>query len=91
MQTVTVGELQNNLSLYLKKAKDGDEIIVEENNVVIARILPFDENTEEEILISQGFMTLPKRELPEDFWDEDAPEVPLEKIVEAIRTERDED
>ncbi len=91
MQTVTVGELQHNLSLYLKKAKNGDEIIVEDNNEVIARILPFNTQIEEQILVSQGIMTLPKKELPKDYWDMDAPEIPLEKIVEAIRSERDED
>lgn len=91
MQTISVSELRQNLGLYLEKVKHGDEIIVEDDNEVIARILPFDENAEERILVSQGFMTLPKRELPEDLWDEDAPEIPLEKIVEAIRAERDED
>ncbi len=91
MQTISVSELQQNLGLYLEKVKDGDEIIVEDNNEVIARILPFDENSEEQILVSQGLMRLPKNELPEDFWDTDAPEISLEKIVEAIRAERDED
>lgn len=91
MQTVTVGELQHNLSKYLKKAKNGDEIIVEENNEVIARILPFNSEIEEQILVSQGIMTLPKKELPKDFWEMDAPEVSIKTIVEAIRTERDED
>ncbi len=36
-------------------------------------------------------MRLPKKELTEDFWETDAPEIPLEKFVEAIRSERDED
>jgi hypothetical protein len=35
-------------------------------------------------------MTLPKRELTEDFWETDAPKIPLEKIVRTIRNERDE-
>lgn len=91
MQTVTVGELQHNLSLYLKKAKNGDEIIIEDNNEVIARILPFNPQIEEQILVERGIMTLPKKELSDDFWKMDAPEIPLETIVETIRTERDED
>ena len=89
MQTVSISELQHNLSLYLEKVKDGDEIIIEEENEAIARILPFD--NEEKHLVSDGLMRLPKKELTEDFWKMDAPEVPLDKIVEAIRTERDED
>ncbi len=89
MQTISVSELQHNLTLYLEKVKDGDEIIVKEENEVIARILPFD--NAEQLLVSQGLMRLPKKELTEDFWESDAPEIPLERIVEAIRSERDED
>ena len=91
MQTINVGELQHNLSVYLEKVKDGDEIIVEDGDELIARILPFDENDEEQTLVSQGYMTLPKKQLTEDFWETDAPEIPLNKIVETIRSERDED
>ncbi len=91
MQTISVSELRQNLSLYLEKVKDGDEIIIEDNSEVIARILPFDENDEEKILVDQGFMSLPKKELTEDFWNGDAPEVSTEKITEVIRNERDED
>lgn len=91
MQTVSVSELQQNLSLYLEKVKDGDEIIIEETGEVIARILPFDIEDEDARLVSEGLMRLPKKELPKDFWDEDAPAIPLEEIVKAIRSERDED
>jgi prevent-host-death family protein len=89
MQTISVSELQQNLNLYLEKVKDGDEIIVEDENEVIARILPFD--TEEKRLVAGGLISLPKKELTEDFWETDAPEISQEKIVEAIRSERDED
>jgi antitoxin (DNA-binding transcriptional repressor) of toxin-antitoxin stability system len=91
MQTVSVGELQLNLGLYLKKAKNGDEIIVEENDEVIARILPFNSEIEEQMLVSQGIITLPTKELPKDYWETDAPEISIEKIAETIRSERDED
>ncbi len=89
MQTITVSELQRNLGLYLEKVKDGDEIIVEDENEVIARILPFE--TEEQRLVAGGLMSLPKKELTEDFWESAAPEICQEKIIEAIRSERDED
>jgi antitoxin (DNA-binding transcriptional repressor) of toxin-antitoxin stability system len=91
MQTVSVGELQHNLSLYLNQAKTGDEIMVEDNNEIIARILRFNTQTEEQLLVSQGFMTMPKKTLSEDYWKTDAPEISIEKIVETIRNERDED
>ena len=89
MQTISINELQHNLSLYLDKVKDGDEIIVEDENEIIARILPFE--NEEQKLVLQGLMAMPENNLPEDFWESDASEIPLEKIVEAIRSERDED
>lgn len=91
MSTVSVSELQHNLILYLEKAKDGDEIIVEEKNEAIARILPFNAKDEDSVLVAEGLMRLPKKELSEDFWETDAPEIPTEKIVEAIRSERDEE
>ena len=89
MQTISISELQHNLNLYLNKVKDGNEIIVEENDEIIARIMPFDE--EEKILVERGLMSLPKKELTDDFWEADAPKIPLRKIVKAIRAERDED
>jgi len=91
MHTVSVSELQHNLISYLEKARDGDEIIIEDQNEVIARILPADVRDEESRLVAAGLMSLPKKELTEDLWKADAPDIPLEKIVEAIRRERDED
>ncbi len=44
----------------------------------------------EQMLVSQGIMTLPKTSLTEDYWETDAPKISIEKIVETIRSERDE-
>jgi prevent-host-death family protein len=54
MQTISVSELRQNLSLYLEKVKDGDEIIIEDKSEVIARILPFDENDEEKFWLNKA-------------------------------------
>lgn len=91
MQIISVSDLQQNLGLYLKKVKDGDELIIEDNNEVIARISPFDTEDKETRLVAEGLMRLPKSELPKDFWNEDAPDISTEEIVKAIRSERDED
>jgi hypothetical protein len=51
-----------------------------------------DMDDEERELVTSGLMRLPENEdLPEDFWEAGAPDVPLEKIVSTIRSERDED
>lgn len=91
MHTVTVNDLQNNLNDYLAQVKLGEEIIIEDKDEIIARILPFGTEDEESHLVAEGLMRLPKKELTGDFWEQDSPEIPLKKIVEAIRNERDED
>jgi hypothetical protein len=48
-------------------------------------------SVEEQMLVSQGIMTMPKTGLPKDYWDLEAPEISTEKIVETIRSERNED
>ena len=67
MQTISVSELQTNLGLYLEKVKDGDEIIIEDDDKAIARILPFDENDEEQLLVSQGFILCRKKNCRKTF------------------------
>ncbi len=91
MHTISVSELQHNLISYLENAKDGDEIIIEDENEAVARILPADARDEEARLVAEGLMRLPKKELSEDIWNAPAPKIPLKKIVEAVRSERDED
>lgn len=91
MQTISISELQKNLALYLEKAKDGDEIIVEETGEAIVRISPFGQKDDEALLVEEGLMSLPKRELPSDYWDANLPELSSGIIIETIRGERDED
>ena len=92
-----IAELKNNLSVYLKDVKNGGEVIVSERNVPFAKIVPFVEieeyETEEEKLVAEGVLAPPtvRGPLPDSFWeDDDLPNVPLEKILEVIREERDE-
>ena len=92
-----IAELKNNLSAFLKGVKNGGEVIVSERNVPFAKIVPFVEieeyETEEEKLVAEGILAPPTNvgSLPDSFWDDDdLPNVPLEKILEVIREERDE-
>ncbi len=91
-----IAELKNNLSVYLKDVKNGGEVIVSERNVPFAKIVPFDDTeeyeTEEQKLVAEGILAAPAngRPLPDSFWeDDDLPNLPLEKILEVIREERD--
>jgi len=97
MKTANIAELKNHLSVYLNEVKRGGEVLVSERNVPFAKIVPFVEKeeykTEEEKLVAEGILAPPavRGPLPDSFWEEERPNIPLNKILEIIREERDED
>lgn len=63
MRTVNVAELKNQLSKYLTFAKGGEEIVIRERNLPVAKLVPFsaEGGTEEELLlVAAGKMRLPQ-------------------------------
>ncbi len=63
MRSVNVAELKNRLSKYLRFAKGGEEIVIRDRNLPVAKLVPFstDEGSEEELLlVAAGKMRLPK-------------------------------
>ncbi len=96
MNTIEISELQKHLGSYLAQVKSGKQFAIEEDNKIIAQILPFEAENglseDEKKLVAEGLMRLPINEDFEDeFWEMDLPEVSLEKVVVTIRSERDED
>ena len=70
MKTVNIGELKNQLSGYLQYVREGEEIVVRNRRVPIARILPFRRSSaseKEEQLVASGAMKMPEAEMD---WDE---------------------
>lgn len=70
MKTVNIGTLKNELSAYLQYVRRGEEVIVKDRNVPVARILPFHHaglSEEEAQLVAEGKMKLPEKEMD---WDE---------------------
>jgi antitoxin (DNA-binding transcriptional repressor) of toxin-antitoxin stability system len=64
MRNVSVAELKNRLSKYLALAKGGEEIIILDRNLPVAKPVPFssEEGTEEELLlVAADKMRLPER------------------------------
>ena len=64
IRSVNVAELKNRLSKYLTFAKSGEEIIIRDRNLPVAKLVPFSpqEGTEEELLlVAAGKMRLPER------------------------------
>ncbi len=95
MRTVNVTELQTNLIAWLERVRAGEEVLVSDLDRPIARLLPVEISDEVEAveleMAAAGLVRLPTEELPESFWEMEAPVVATEDIVAAVRAERDED
>ena len=69
MRSVNVAELKNQLSKYLAFAKGGEETVIRERNLPVAKLVPFsaEEASEEELLlVAAGKMRLPRQPLDVD-------------------------
>lgn len=93
MRTVNIGTLKNQLSAYLHLVRNGEEVVVRDRNVPIARIVPLpmafppegDHEAELAYLISTGQVRPPKQEMDwEAFWALPHPTVSDEAMKEAI-------
>ncbi len=62
MRTVNIAELKNSLSKYLTFAKAGEEVVIRERNLPIAKLIPFtpgDAEDQELLLVAAGKLRLP--------------------------------
>ena len=63
MRTVNVAELKDQLSKYLTFAKSGEEIVIRDRNLPVAKLVPFSAEgaDEQELkLVAAGKLRLPK-------------------------------
>ena len=96
MQTVNVAELRSRLSTYLGRVRGGEEILIRDRDLAVAKIVPlskvedFDEKLLE--LAVQGQVRLPERSLDlRSFFALPAPNIAEDKLRAAIEEEREED
>jgi antitoxin (DNA-binding transcriptional repressor) of toxin-antitoxin stability system len=64
MRSVQIAELKNKLSAYLNFVRAGEEVLVRDRTLAIARIVPLgvkELDAEEKSLVADGVMTLPAR------------------------------
>jgi prevent-host-death family protein len=62
MRSVNVAELKNNLSKYLTFVKAGQEVVIRDRNLPVAKLIPFsagDANDQELLLVAAGKLRLP--------------------------------
>lgn len=66
MRSVNVAKLKDRLSEYLSFAKNGEEVVIRDRNLPVAKLVPFQaENASEEelLLVAEGKMRLPRAKL----------------------------
>jgi len=66
MRSVNVAELKNRLSKYLRFAKSGEEVVIRDRNLPVAKLVPFSAegaDDQELRLVADGKLRLPMAEL----------------------------
>jgi antitoxin (DNA-binding transcriptional repressor) of toxin-antitoxin stability system len=93
MKTVNIATLKDQLSAYLQEVRAGTEILVRDRNRVIARIVPFTPDAEDddlEALAAEGKLRPAEGDLGNAFWKLPAPRVSAKALKRALDAERDE-
>jgi antitoxin (DNA-binding transcriptional repressor) of toxin-antitoxin stability system len=97
MRSVNIAELKNRLSTYIGYAKAGEEIIIRDRKMPVARLVPLEagDATEHELrLIAEGKLIPAKRKLTpealEEFWKMPRPTVKGKSATQALLDDREE-
>lgn len=94
MRSVNVAELKNQLSKYLRFARSGEEVVIRDRSLPIAKLVPFtseDASDEELKLVAAGKMRLPKAKVSlRQLLKIPTGTVSGNKAVEALLADRDE-
>ncbi|MCK6553606.1 type II toxin-antitoxin system prevent-host-death family antitoxin [Candidatus Binatia bacterium] len=92
VKTAAVAELKAHLSRFLRRVKAGDEILVTERDVPVARIVPVAPVGDERLrgLERQGLVKIGSGKLPKDFWTRPRGEDPRGLVRAAVGEEREE-
>lgn len=95
MRTVNVARLKDQLSKYLAFAKNGEEVIIRDRNLPVAKLVPFPAegaDAQELKLVAAGKLRLPKVQLDvQHFLRIPTGTVKGNKAIQAIVAERDEE
>jgi prevent-host-death family protein len=93
IRSVNIAELKNNLSACLARVRRGEEVLVRDRDVPIARIVPLRgaRTAEEEALVAAGALKPPEAALPGSFWSMPAPRVGTKRLLAALAADRDDD
>jgi prevent-host-death family protein len=94
MRSVNVAELKNRLSKYLTFVKAGQEVVIRERNLPVAKLIPFsaEDATDEELLLAAaGKLRLPSAQLDvKELFRIRTGRVSGNKAIRAVQADRDE-
>ena len=92
MKSVNIAELRNGLSAYLNEVMAGEEILIRDRSVPIARIVPLAHSAGHDAellaLAAQGKVRLGEGAIEDLFWRLPAPRVSPELLRRAVDRER---
>jgi prevent-host-death family protein len=95
MRSVNVAKLKNSLSKYITFAKAGEEVVIRERNLPVAKLVPFSaEDTDDQdlVLVAAGKLRLPKTRLKvNELLKIPTGRVSGHKAVQAVIAEREEE
>jgi len=97
VRSVNIAELKNRLSTYIGYAKNGEEVVIRDRKVPVARLVPFvpgSASEEEEQLIAEGKLRPAKEEMTpewiEEFLKMPRPTARGKSVTQALLEEREE-
>lgn len=97
MRSVNIAELRRGLAGYLKRVRRGEEVVVRDRNVPIARIVPLAAEEEDfagqlRQLAALGLVRLPRKRFDvEKILGLPAPGIPASALRAAVEADREED
>jgi prevent-host-death family protein len=88
MRSVNIAELKNRLSAYLQQVRAGEELIIRDRNLPVAKLVPLtaaEASAEELVLAASGELLLPSETLNgRTFWSIGAADSVHAEAAEAI-------
>lgn len=94
MRSVNVAELKNRLSKYLRFARGGEEVVIRDRNLPVAKLVPFStEGADDQdlVLVAAGKLRLPKVRLDvKELLRIPTGRVSGNKAIQAVVAEREE-
>jgi antitoxin (DNA-binding transcriptional repressor) of toxin-antitoxin stability system len=97
MRSVSVKELKDDPGRYLDEVLAGEEVLIEDHDQPVAKIIPFNAYDEDDAyltkLAAEGKVRLPIEDgpIPPEFWEEPPFNISEKDLVTLVSEDRDED